>query len=145
MLTITIISIAGITCAVWLANKVLPFKVCSICAGVSGTWLWMLAASSLGYEIDFVIVAMLLGGSVVGIAYQLEKKLSAGKSPLLWKALFMPVGFVVAYNLVISQWAMLAGSLGIALALAWVFLKGSGKEQSNVKVDELKQKMGNCC
>ncbi|MDP2664447.1 MAG: hypothetical protein Q8O97_00530 [bacterium] len=98
MLTTVIVSIAVITGAVWLVGKVLPFKVCPICAGVSGTWLWMLVALFLGYEIDLVIAAMLLGGSVVGIAYQLEKRLPAGHSPLLWKALFVPAGFVVAYR-----------------------------------------------
>ena len=145
MLTITIASIGGITLAVWLVDKVLSFKVCPICAGVSGTWLWMLAASFLGYEIDRVIVAMLLGGSVVGIAYQSEKRLPAGKSALLWKALFIPVGFVVAYSLVVSQWSMMAVSLGIAGMLAWMFLKGSGTQRPNEKVQELKKNMENCC
>ena len=159
MIILTVISIFVITCAVWTVNKLFPFKVCPICAGVSGTWLWMLAASLLGYQIDLAIVAMLMGGSVVGIAYQLEKKLSAGKSALLWKVLFIPVGFVVAYSLVSSQWAMLAASLGIAGALALLFLRSSGKDQSNVKVaaqsqlgeprpmgrEELKKKMENCC
>ena len=166
MLTITIASIGGITLAVWLVDKILPFKVCPICAGVAGTWLWMLVSSFLGYEIDRVIVAMLLGGSVVGIAYQLEKRLPAGKSALLWKALFIPVGFVVAYSLVVSQWSMMAVSLGIAGTLAWMFLKGPRGNQPNDKavspelfesedsseserpgrrVAELKQKMENCC
>ncbi len=145
MFTVTIASIGGITCAVWLADKVLPFKICPICAGVSGTWLWMLAASFLGYEVDRAIIAMLLGGSVVGIAYQLEKKLAAGKSALLWKALFIPVGFVVAYGLVSSQWAILAGSLGIASILAWTFVMATPKQGANQKVEELKQKMEKCC
>ena len=155
MLTITITSILGITLAVWLVDKILPFKICPICAGVSGTWLWMFISSFLGYEIDFVIVAMLLGGSVVGIAYQVEKRLPAGKSALLWKVLFIPVGFVVAYSLVSAQWAMLAVSFVLAGALSWVFLKkDSGGSHPSEKaespepgrrVEELKQKMENCC
>lgn len=145
MITIVIASILGITLAVWLVNKVLPFQVCPICAGVSGTWLWMLTASLLGYQIDLVVVAMLLGGSTVGIAYQLEKKLPAGKSPLLWKTLFIPTGFIAAYSLVASQWVILAASLVVAGAIAWAFLKSSGPEQLNTKVEELKKKMENCC
>ena len=153
MLTIAIASILGITLAVWLVNKALPFQVCPICAGVSGTWMWMLGASFLGYEIDLLITTMLLGATVVGIAYQLEKKLPAGKSPLLWKTLFIPTGFVAAYSLAVFQWAVVAGSLGVALALAWGFLKSPGKEQASPKVEEhvlsevegLKKKMENCC
>ncbi|MDP2664392.1 MAG: hypothetical protein Q8O97_00255, partial [bacterium] len=85
------------------------------------------------------------GGSVVGIAYQLEKRLPAGRSPLLWKALFVPAGFVVAYSLVSFQWAILAGFLGIAFVLVWVFFKSPGKERLSVQVEELKKKMKNCC
>lgn len=105
----------------------------------------MLVLSSLGYEIDFVIVAMLMGGSVVGIAYQLEKKLPAGKSALLWKALFIPVGFVVAYSAITLQWGMVAGSAGLAGALAHLFLRSPVKNEQGEKVEELKQKMENCC
>ena len=149
MMILTVISIFAITCVVWMVNKLFPFKICPICAGVSGTWLWMLGASFFGYEIDFVIVAMLLGGSVVGIAYQLEKRLALAKASagklLLWKVLFIPVGFVVAYSVVTSQWATLAGFAGVAGVLAWVFLKNSGKQQTGSKVEELKKKMENCC
>jgi len=145
MLTITIVSIAGITCAVWLANKVLPFKFCPICAGVAGTWLWMLGLHQLGYQIDLVIVAMLMGGSVVGIAYQAEKKLPAAKLLLLWKALFIPAGFAAVYSLVSSQWAMAAASLALAFALSWAFFKSSETKQPAGKVEELKKKMENCC
>ncbi|MDO8474291.1 MAG: hypothetical protein Q7S62_02005 [bacterium] len=145
MLTIVIASIVVITCAAWLVNKVLPFKVCPICAGVSGTWLWMLVALFVGYEIDRIIVAMLLGGSVVGIAYQLEKRLPAGRSPILWKALFIPAGFVVAYSLVSLQWALLAVSLGVVGVIVWAFVMAVPKQRANQKVEELKQKMENCC
>lgn len=163
MIIIAIVSIVGITGLVWLVGKVLPFRVCPICAGVSGTWLWMLVASLLEYQIDLVIVAMLLGGSVVGIAYQLEKRLVSAPSEsrgasasrlLLWKALFIPAGFVSAYSLVVSQWVVLAGSAGFAGILALVFLKDSGKQHSinktesleeGLSVEELKKKMENCC
>lgn len=153
MIIITIISIFAITSLVWTANKMFPFQVCPICAGVAGTWLWMLAASLLGYQVDLVIVAMLLGGSVVGIAYQLEKRLPAGRSLLLWKTLFIPAGFIGAYSLVVSQWAMLAGAAGLAGILVLIFLKSTEKQQAGSKVEErvlsevegLKKKMENCC
>src|SRR3989344_2086029 len=95
------ISILAIISLAWVLNRVLPFKVCPICVGVFGTWLWMLAAKFLGYEIDIMIPAILMGGSVVGIAYQIEKRniiagVSANES-FIWKAFFIPGGFVVAY------------------------------------------------
>lgn len=145
MITIVIASIFGITLAVWLANRVLPFGVCPICAGVSGTWLWMLGLYGLGYQVDLGIAAMLMGGSVVGIAYQLEKKLPTGKSALLWKTFFIPAGFVAVYGLISSQLVMAAASLAVAGAIAWAFLKTPGIKQPTGKVEELKKKMENCC
>ena len=145
MIIIVIASILGITLAVWLVNKVLPFQICPICAGVSGTWLWMLGLYQLGYQVDLGIAAMLMGGSVVGIAYQLEKRLPAGRSSILWKALFIPMGFVVAYSVVVSQWTMAAASLGVALVLAWAFLKKAESPEQGRRVEELKKKMENCC
>ena len=146
MIILTVISIFVITCAVWTVNKLFPFKVCPICAGVSGTWLWMLAASLLGYQIDLAIVAMLMGGSVVGIAYQLEKRLSAGRSPLLWKTLFIPLGFIAVYGVVSSWWNAAVSSLAVLGLLSWVFVMvRPSKAQSTQKVEDLKKKMENCC
>ncbi|MBI4217418.1 MAG: hypothetical protein HY603_01300 [Parcubacteria group bacterium] len=151
MIILTVISILAITCAVWMANKLLPFKVCPICAGVSGTWLWMLAASLLGYQIDFVIVAMLLGGSVVGIAYQLEKKLPAGsanwRTPLLWKTIFIPAGFVAAYGILTHQWIAFLAALAFLLLASFIFLFSTGDKPGPRKetVKELEKKMKDCC
>ena len=146
MIILTIISILAVTCAVWTVNKLFPFKVCPICAGVSGTWLWMLVASLLGYQIDLAIVAMLMGGSVVGIAYQLEKRLPTGRSPLLWKMIFIPLGFVAVYGVVSLWWTVAVPSLAVLGLLSWVFVMvRPSKAQSTTKVEALKKKMQNCC
>jgi len=57
-IVITTISIVAITGLVWGAKKILPFPVCPICAGVSGTWLWMLGLRFLGYPIDIAVLAI---------------------------------------------------------------------------------------
>ena len=64
-----ILSILVITGFVWLLNRITPYKVCPICAGVSGTWLFMLGARFLGYSVDPAILAMLLGtlGKIIGV------------------------------------------------------------------------------
>ena len=73
--------IAGIA---WFLNRILllrfnsgrAFKICPVCAGFAGTWLWMLIGMLLGLipTSDFQLpTAFLMGGSVVGIAYQIGK------------------------------------------------------------------------
>lgn len=154
-LAITITSILAITVFVWLLGRISLIRICPICAGVSGTWLWMLAAKFLGYEIDATILAILMGGSVVGIAYQVEKRLSRRYSSLLWKSLFIPAGFIAVYSVISAWWVM---SIPIVIGLIAMALVCTGKlgfgpsgddmaarlEQSR-RIKELEEKMKNCC
>ncbi len=159
LITIAITSILGITAFVWLVNRILPIRICPICAGVSGTWLGLIAAYFLGYPVDLIVPALLMGGSVVGIAYQLEKKLpvrhslskrgggeSAGwRTPLFWKTLFIPAGFIAAYGILVNQWSMLVAACIFLFGLSFLFLSPRTNVNKNKKVEELEEKMKNCC
>jgi len=143
---ITILSIFALTGAAWAARKLLRVQLCPICVGVASTWLWMLIGRALGYAVDATILAMLLGGSVVGIAYLIEKRLPQGRSPSLWKALFIPVGFVAAYGLAMSLWVLCAVTAVILLLLSVFFLaRPAASEAPSETVEELKKKMQQCC
>lgn len=50
-------------------------RYCVMCAGVSLTWIGLLAASRLGVAVDPTIVALLVGQSVVGTYYLAERRL----------------------------------------------------------------------
>ena len=141
--TFSIVAISGLA---WAAKKMLRVPICPICLGVGGTWLGMVIVRSLGYAVDTTMLAILLGGSVAGIAYQLEKRLPPGRSPLLWKTFFIPAGFAAAYALAQPQWPLFAVT-GVALVLLTAFflippgVPGEGSET----VEDLKKKMQNCC
>jgi len=141
--TFLILAISGVA---WAAKKPLRVPICPICLGVGGTWLWMLIGRSLGYSVDATILSILLGGSVAGLAYQLEKRLPPERSALLWKTLFIPAGFVAAYALVEPHWILFAVT-GAALVLLTAFFlvpPAASAEQSKT-VEELKKKMRECC
>ncbi|MDP1719094.1 MAG: hypothetical protein Q8L24_01575 [bacterium] len=143
---IAFISVICLTGLVWLANKILPFQICPICAGVSGTWLWLLIAYFIGIPIDPVLPAMLMGGSVVGVMYQIEKRLPTGRLPLLWKTLFIPAGFFSAYSILMQWWIALLGALAFLGIISCVFLlpkKNNGVHKESV--DKLEKQMKNCC
>ncbi len=146
-------SIYVFTGIVWLAKKYTPIDVCPICAGVMLTWLILLIGITTGLlptEKYQLITSILMGGSVVGLAYKLEEKIKADKSLLLWKILFIPIGFALTYSLVLFQ---LIQSFILLLILGIItisFLKLDGikvesKSEENKKVEELKDKMKNCC
>jgi len=142
----TIASILAIAGLAWAASRALQLSLCPICCGVAGTWLWMLVARHYGVAVDASMLSILLGGSVVGIAYLLEKRLASGRSQLLWKTLFIPLGFAAAYALLASHWAPLAAALLALLLLTAYFLwPRAGEQPTSSAVQELESKMKNCC
>src|SRR3989344_3454230 len=154
MITLTLIIILIITGIAWLMRKIFKVAICPICAGVSGMWILILLGRNSGLLVgDWnVMLAMLTGGSVVGIAYQLEKKIALVRPSLgaLWKAVFIPIGFLTAYALIMSWWLEFALSGAFLGLLFWVFSKGAaGKAHHEVqpdqKVEELKKQMDKCC
>lgn len=142
----TIFSILAISGMGWAAKKMLRIPLCPICFGVGATWLWMLVARSLGHAVDTTILAILLGGSVAGIAYQVEKRLPPGRSALAWKTLFIPPGFVAAYALAAPQWILFAlTSVALVLLTAFFLLPPAAAGEQSETVEELKKKMQQCC
>lgn len=143
-----LISILAITGAVWLFNKISPFKVCPICAGVSGTWIWMLAFMVLGYGYGLVsplVVALLMGGSVVGIAYKADKFVP-DKLDLVWKTSFITAGFAAQYMLLTWQMGYFIPLLALLLLIAWFFtILGRKRKEESPRVKELEKGLEKCC
>lgn len=149
-LTLTLASILVFTGTVWVINKTLSTRVCPICAGVSLTWLWMLAGMSFGWLAVAsyqLLTAVLMGGSVVGVAYQTEKFLHASRSTLLWKTIFIPTGFAAVYSLVSFWWTgfIVATVLMQVFAFKFMMPRRSIRGPKSKKVEELTRKMKDCC
>ena len=148
LITITIVSILAISAVVWLANRILPFAVCPICAGVFLTWVGLVGAHVVGYPIALVIPALLMGGSVVGIAYQLEKKNldSPVGARMLWKVLFIPAGFVTAYAVLEQLWTVFLFAVTLLFLVSFMFLSSNKKRDSREEiVGDVEKKMKDCC
>lgn len=154
-ITITIISILVITSLVWLLNKISPFKVCPICVGVSLTWLWMLVGILFGWlsVISYqLLVAVLMGSSVAGIAYQGEKKFGWDEEKAFYlKALFIVVGITFVYlvlnNLNFSTLILLLLVLGIVFYFYFIKKHNiQSKTKASEKIKALKKKIiEECC
>ena len=139
----SILVLAGLA---WATRRLLRLPVCPICIGVAGTWLWMLIARELGIAVDTAMLAILLGGSVAGIAFQLEKYLSPARSPALWKALSLPAGFAAAYGIAAQQWLVFALSSVVSVLLAGLFFSRPAVPQpASETVEDLKRRMQQCC
>ena len=146
---ISTLSVLVVTGVVWVLNRVLRLRVCPICAGVFCTWLWIVIGLFLGLleaENWKMIAAIAMGGSVVGIAYQAEKKL-AGSKLLLFKTLFIPAGFVAIYGALMG-WRLifLAALVFLALvAFMFFYLLAHRSHHESKTTEDLEEKMKNCC
>lgn len=152
ILVIAILSIFLLAGVAWLVKWISNIAViCPVCVGVSGTWLWIVAGMYFGWleaESWKLIAALAMGGSVVGIAYQAEKRLASRCSPMLWKMLFIPTGFVLAYSILSWWWTGVAVSA--ALCVVWLMScikrerHDAARDDAAVKMLEEKMK-NNCC
>lgn len=144
LIAITITSILVITALVWFVNRFLPFTVCPICAGSFLTWVGLLGAYRMGYAVDLTIPAVLMGGSVVGIAYQIEKKFwRPTDAPLLFKVFFMPGGFLAAYAVLAGEWIAVLVILVFLAVVAYAFIPK--RILSAGAAATLEKKMEDCC
>lgn len=147
-----IILVTIITLIFVVLNKMLPFKICPICAGVSGSWLILTAGIVFGHwSGDYKLpIAMLMGGTVVGIAFRGEAKFNwAQKGIYMWKAPVVIVGMPIAYWLLknMSPIIFVVEATLLALLIYIFFIKSLRSEarKDNRRVGELEEKMKGCC
>ncbi len=151
---VAIASILVITGLTRLINKKLPFKVCPICAGVSGAWFLMTIGmlsgwlSVTGYQL---VVAILMGGTVVGIAYQGEKVFQwAEENIFRFRVPAIVLGFILVYVALRNlSWLALVAEGIILFIVTYVYFIAPykrGRHGSNLKeVRKLEEEMENCC
>lgn len=148
LIIFSVLSILIFSGVVWVINRILPSGVCPVCAGVFLTWVWLVGAHLGGYQIDLTIPAFLMGGSVVGSMYQLERK-SRGASAgarVLWKVLFVSGGFIAAYALLEQLWTVLLVAAVSLLLISLVFLSfGRASETREETAKDIERHMKECC
>jgi len=145
---IIVLSIWLITLVAWFIKKANLFSVCPICAGVSSTWLILLVISYFDWIVfDQSLIFLLIGGSVVGIAYQFAKYLPNATKDLFWKIFFIPIGFWTAFYLVEFEFIKVFIGVTVLLIGSGFFWSQNGKyhKDKSEKVEELAKQMKNCC
>jgi len=142
MINITLVLI-GITIlfALLIAfRSVFSLKVCALCGAVSVTWLTLLILFYLDYVIDPVLVALLMGGSVVGSMYLLEQKLPEKYQLFKLPCFLMFVSlayFVVTKSTSVSVMVL----LGVVWLIALLIHVGGRVEKLKI----VRRKIIECC
>jgi hypothetical protein len=98
-------------------------------------------------------IAILMGGTVVGIAYQGEKRFKWAEANIFrFKVPVVIIGFILVYFAVKNlNWLGLGIEVAILLLLFYFFFISNGEngkptfESDPSKVKELEEKMKSCC
>ncbi|MDO8574921.1 MAG: hypothetical protein Q7R61_01460 [bacterium] len=142
-----------LTIAIHFLNKILPFRVCPACVGVSMTWFLISFAVWLGW-LNFLeyqlAIAILMGGTAVGIASQAEKKFPKfADNIFLFKIPIIFGGFLLAYWGVsrVTLNSLLSEAVVLTVAAYVLFIRKSkvNNFMTSKTVDKLKEKMEKCC
>ena len=154
-LLIVIVSIAALTLVLYLFNKILPFRVCPICAGVSLTWFLISIGIYKGIlpAADWImLLTMLMGGTVVGIAYQAEKTFRwAKENNVLSKTLIILVGLPLAYLAIenLALGTILIEAVLMIILIYFFFIKKRGSAPSHLNngktISDLEKQLEECC
>lgn len=134
----------------------LPVRICAICGAVSLTWLGLLIGLFLGWHDNVLWLAVMMGGSVVGFVYKLEKYFKRKKLSNFWliRILIIVLGFLSVYLLLIQNWSLFGLVLVLGVILMFLSLPfvrhGSPAKIQNEKVfkkklDNLVQQLEDCC
>lgn len=132
-------------------------KICPVCASVSFLWISLSALAAWGYiELDdfIIVIALLMGGTVVGVSYLGEKKyLWAARYPQKWKFSVIIIGMFLAYLALINlSKPVVAVEALILSAFAYLFfirdsrrnVEGS-RSDNDRNIREIEKKMKQCC
>lgn len=123
-----------------LSNK-LKENFCVICAAISISWLVLLVLLKLSYFNDKIIVALLMGQSILGTFYLVEKK--AKEQYKIFRLPFLLTLTLVAYY-ILEPKQDIASSI-IFLSILWLIFVLVFVYRNNNKINMLTKRLIECC
>jgi hypothetical protein len=116
------------------------WKICAICLAVSLTWVGLLLAYRIGWFGDGLLLGLLMGQSVAGVYYLLEKRV-----PGHWLLFRLPALLTLTY----ASYSVLTLTIQLWALLFIVFLWVSGlvllAYQSKPRMRQFAKKLIACC
>lgn len=125
-------------------------RICPMCVAVGGTWLalsFLVAWETLPLAAWQLPIAMLMGGSVVGIVYQGERVWKwADRHGLKWKFFGLLVGFSFTYLAVsnLSKRVVIL-ELIVMSCIGLLLFRLPPPNPESKQVSELQEKLKKCC
>lgn len=118
-------------------------QICPICATVSLTWATLLILHLLeAFEIDHFLLATLMGASVCGVMYLVEKKIESAVRKVIWKIGSVLLGTFLVWGIVSHQ-SLTVLSPTVIFYLGLVFFSLKNKKESKENGENVQKEGGN--
>ena len=117
-------------------------RFCVLCASLAGTWLVLLGLYRAGAYGNPLLLALLMGQSVTGLHYLLEKKVP--DDLLVFRLPFVLTLTALAY-LLLAPGAPVAAALAAVLAVAWAAALAVYARRDVGRFRRLARQLVECC
>ncbi len=141
-IVVVFIGMALLFGAVVLIRSRSGLQWCAICVAVSLTWLTLLLLFWTGRFRNVPLLALLMGQSVVGAFYFVEKQV-----PEPWRVFRLPFLLTLtaaAYSVLVWRWTVLAPVYGLLLFF-WLTFLGLFLVRTNRMWRDVFQRLIDCC
>lgn len=115
-------------------------RMCVLCVAVSGMWIVLLAMLLLGYVDDRIIIAILMGESVVGLYYYLSSKVP--EKIKIYRFPYILTATAIVYLILVPE--ALSWQPVILLASVWI-LFSIPLVSSVEQLESIGKKIVECC
>lgn len=127
-------------------------NICPICVVVSSVWLilsWGVVWGYLNGSAFLIPIALLMGGSVVGINHLGEKRCQwAASHSLQWRSLVILVGMPTAYLFItnLNEFVVIVEAVALIIIAYFFFIKQpSAGGFAKKRISEIEEQMKHCC
>lgn len=117
-------------------------RFCVLCASLAGTWLVLLVLYRAGMYGNTLLLALLMGQSVTGLHYLLEKRVP--ESLLVFRLPFVLTLTALAY-LLLAPGAPGAAALAVVLAAVWAAALAVYARRDVGRFRRLARQIVECC
>lgn len=132
-------------------SKVIGRKICAICFAVSSTWLLLLILRHLDYSIDPLLLAILMGQSVIGVSYTIQDRFSGFEYLWLVRVGLIVFGTYFIYSFLTNDNVLSFIFILFILALGFFslpsieFAATELKKKEKKALEQLQERLKDCC
>lgn len=141
ILPLIIIAMTTMFVASLLTQSRTQFKFCAVCVTVSSTWLALLGMRLLGIAINPMLIGVLMGESIIGLYYLLERH-----TPPAWQIFRWPyiITMTTIVYLIIGVRSGLWAAVALLIAI-WVIWGSIFVFREFPSIKKITQRLIACC